>query len=224
MRIHAITTCVDYAPLLSRSINRWASKLQLLTVVTAPRDQLTAQLVERTPNCRLFQTTAFYDNGAYFNKGKAMQQARELLPIGEQDWHLFIDADVVPPENWLEIVIAQAPQKSILHGAKRDTENGVVVNDRELAGFFQLFHSTDPRARAPLAVNFTHAGNYDSDFMYRWPAKQQRILDLHLIHLGEPGKNWCGVGNQSVAEKIRSERQRRNWRYETVDRINRTAK
>lgn len=214
LRIHAICTSVDYGAHLARSIDRWVAGLASLVVVTAPRDEATIALT-RAHGAALHVTDAFFADGALMNKGRAMQEARALVP--REDWQLFIDADVIPPEGWLPILEAEAPKPGTLHGARRVSEDGAPIDDRELAGFFQLFHSSDPRAQAPLERKFRHAGNYDSAFMLRWPAGLRRILPLELEHLGEPGKNWCGVGNDRAMAELRKRRRTKSWRTETVD-------
>ena len=214
LRVAAITTCVDYSEYLARSIARWVAGLELLVVVTAPRDEATIALA-REHGATLHVTDAFWRDGALFRKGLALQEARSFLPPG--GFHLFLDADVMPPEDWLAQLEAADLQLGMLHGARRIYEDGRPINDRELAGFFQLFHSSDPRGLAPLATNFWHAGNVDSDFMLRWPRALQRILPLQLTHLGEPGVNWCGVGNEAAIARLREARKRgRSWRDEVI--------
>ena len=215
MIVHALTVSVDYATELSRGIDRWVSGLASLTVVTASRDEATITLA-RDSGARLHITEAFYEDGAMFNKARAMQEARALLPAS--DWHLFIDADVIPPVDWAVCLDAADTKLGCLHGARRVFEDGRDVGDRELAGFFQLFHSADPHAAAPLDRDWAHAGNYDSMFMWRWPNDQQRILPLDLVHIGEPGKNWCGKGNDEAMRQLREQRRTRSWRHETVRR------
>lgn len=215
MRIHALTVSVDYSAELARSIDRWVAGLASLTVVTCHRDLATRELAVRA-GARVFVTDAFYEEGAFFNKGRALELARGTLPA--EDWHLLIDADVIAPETWPSVLEAAAPQPGILHGARRVRESGEPIFDAELAGFFHLWHSSDSRAAAPLARDFIHAGNYDSDFLARWPRKLQRILPLELVHLGETGRSWCGRGNEAAMEEIRRRRRTRSWRQETVRR------
>lgn len=215
MQVHALVVSVDYAPELSRSIDRWVAGLASLVVVTAPRDEATIALA-RQHGAQLHVTEAFFEDGALFNKGAAMQEARALLP--QSDWHLFLDADVVPPPDWATRLEAADTKLGCLHGARRVLEDGRPIDDRELAGFFHLFHSADPRASHPLDRDWLHAGNYDSTFMQRWPRELQRILDLELVHLGEPGVNWCGKGNDAAMKQIREQRRTRSWRSETVQR------
>ncbi len=215
MKIHAITVCVDYADKLAQSIERWGSGLASLTIVTELGDEDTTAVGLRA-RARLAFTDVFWRGGALFNKGLAIEEARRRY-LPPRDWHLFLDADVVPPEDWLAQLEAFEPQASMLYGARRIYPDGRPIRDPELAGFFQLFHSSDPRAKAPLATNFYHAGNYDSDFISRWPLNKQRILPLTLVHLGEPRRNWCGVGNDAAMERLRRERREgKSWRQETI--------
>lgn len=216
MRVSAITVSVDYASELAHGIARWVAGLEELVVVTAPRDEETIALAEHA-GATLHVTGAFWEDGALFNKARAMQEARALLP--PDGWHLFIDADVVPPEDWMERLEAEALQPGTLHGARRVFEDGRPVVDRELAGFFQLWHASDSRGVAPLGRDWLHGGCYDSEFMLRWPRQFQRILDLELVHLGETGQNWCGRENRAALEDIRRRRRAgQSWRTETVKR------
>lgn len=218
LRIHAICVSVNYAEHLARSIETWSKTLESLTVVTDTKDDRTAELAYRY-SVELHRTQAFYEDGAFFNKGRAIEEVRtKLYERRKRDWHLLIDADVVPPTDWLDIVTAAKPRVGVLHGARRiRAETGEPINDSELAGFFQLYHFGDMRAIKPLATNFIHGGNYDSDFMLRWPRQAQRILDLTLTHHGEVGTNWCGVGNDEAMAEIRAQRRRgRHWRQEVI--------
>lgn len=213
LEIHGLTVSVSYGDLLKRSIDRWRASLATLVVVTSPTDEDTATLARRT-DCLLHRTDAFYRDGGIFNKGRSIEEARALLPAS--GWHLFFDADIVPPENWLELVGAEGPTVGMLHGARRVREDGQQISDNEIAGFFQLFHSSDPRGAAPLATDFVHAGCYDTDFTFRWPQQLRRVLPLELVHLGEPGQNWCGVGNAEAMARLRARRQHKPWQTERL--------
>jgi hypothetical protein len=212
MNVFGLTVCVGYAHLLKLSVERWANSLSSLLVVTDAKDTATVELC-RQHSVAVHQTNVFYEHGAMFNKGAAIAEAYAKLPRGE--WHLFVDADIIPPEDWLTQVQAQRPTPGNLYGAWRYQAHsaehlGAVaqqrINDRELAGFFQLFHSSDPNARVRPIVDthWTHAGCYDSYFAKRWQPQQRIILPLKTIHVGKSGQNWCGVGNaQAMAELMR---------------------
>ncbi len=214
MVIHGLTVSVNYGDFLIRGIAAWRAGLDSLLVVTDTKDRESWQ-IGMDNNAQVLVTDAFYEQGAQWNKGRAMQQGRELMP--REDWNLFIDADVVPPANWRNFVEAQDPKRGHLYGARRVNEAGKPIGDAELAGFFQLFHALDPRAMKPLARDFYHGGNYDSDFMLRWPAPLRRILPLELTHHGEPGVNWCGRGNDAAMAALRARRRAGgDWRTEKL--------
>lgn len=213
MKIHGLVVCVHYADLFRRAINRWKS-LASLTVVTSLTDADTMELCARH-GAVPYSTDAFYLRGAHFNKGAAMQEARRFMP--DSDWHLFFDADVIPPEDWIDIVAQCNPQAGHLYGARRRHEDGRPIADGEIAGFFQLFHSSDPAGRQPLDTHWTHGGNYDSRFMQRWPSTMKHFLPLTCVHLGETGRNWAGRGNDAVMKAIRDERKKRGgWDHERI--------
>lgn len=219
IEIHVLTACVDYAPLLAKSIERWAEAASL-TVVTSKRDSKTAALAKAAGAC-VVKTEAFYQDGAYFNKGRAMQAGRGFLP--PSGWHLFIDADLIPPQDWLSRIEANQPLVGTLYGARRISEEGLRIDDAEIAGYFQFFHTSDSRAAAPLDCDFVHAGNYDSTFWMRWPHDQRKWLALELVHLGETGVNWCGVKNRDALRRIFEARKTRDWRLERVGMVEEVA-
>lgn len=197
MDIHGVTVCVDYADLLVRGLSRWLSGLTTLTVVTTPDDAHTLKLVEGLA-VRTWRTEVFYADGAAFNKGAALSEAFEAV-VPWKDWIALIDADIVPPRNWKQILEQEQPQPGHLYGAHRVLENGRRYHDGEIAGFFQLFHTSDPHVqRRPLVeTNWVHAGGYDSELQFRWKPHQRVHLPIDMTHLGEPGKNWFGVGNEA---------------------------
>lgn len=214
MLIDAICVSVDYSSLLAPSLATWQAGCRYFTIVTSLEDRATQELASHN-GTQLLTTDAFYRDGAFFNKGRAIQEAREAFP--HPDWTLLVDADVVPPANWLEVLQYAEPRPGFLYGARRQTEGGTMIADGELAGFFQLFHASDPNA-GPLPTRYIHAGNYDSEFMMRWPGNRQVILPLVLTHQGEPGRNWCGVGRDAELAAIRKQRRHRSWRREIVGR------
>lgn len=207
MQISAITICVDYADLLEPSLGRWKAGCDKLSVVTTSRDLATIDLCQDLGVDHLV-TDLFYREGATFDKAAALSWAYEQTR-GE-DWQLFFDADVVPPEDWRRQVDAIHPIVGNLYGCYRVMENGTRIPDRELAGYFQLFHGSDPCAqRKPLFQSWTTAGVYDSEFQSRW-AQKRVWIPMELKHQGLPGRNWCGRGNGQAMDELFQERQRRN--------------
>jgi hypothetical protein len=231
MTIHGLTVCVDYAEFLSVGIFRWLDGLASLTIVTSPHDEETMALARVDPKVQIVVTDLFYRDGAAFNKGRAMEAARLEMPW--TDWILFFDADVVPPDDWGRQIADINPYPQALHGAYRFEGDRDHLDDRGQppcaydvpgVGYFQLFHSTDPRVQtAPgeplIDVCWTHAGNYDNRFMDRWRAEGIRVrpLPFRLAHIGER-ENWFGRGKREDFLAMQAERRRRGgrWDHETL--------
>lgn len=215
MRITGLTVSVDYADLLSVGLPRWRDNLAEVVVVTSASDEATGKAA-RQANVKLFVTEAFYRGGATFDKAGAISEAFASLIY--PDWVLLFDADIVPPNDLAARLRMAEPQPGKLYGAPRYHEDGRMIPDRELAGYFQLFHASDQNAqRVPLLVSFKHAGGYDSEFERRWGRGNQVMLPIPLTHLGETGANWWGRGRTDLMDAMRAERRRRGGhRHERV--------
>lgn len=220
-RIHGLTVCVNYADYLLITMPQWLRGLASLTIVTTVSDTEThrvAALYDKHPlrvPLTIYRTDAFTRDGAVFNKGLAMEEGRMLMPW--EDWILFFDSDVTPEPTWRD----QLPelQMGYLYGCKRhacrdqrqlgDRTLPYEDDDRPGYGYFQLFHSKDPKVqKTPLLDTWwRHAGNYDSEFLLSFRSMTQE-LPLHLWHLGTRG-NWFGRDHRSDMqdlEKLRAGR------------------
>lgn len=209
MRISGLTVSVNYADLLEKSIDLW-NVCDKLLVVTTPEDAATRALCA-SRDVLMHQTDAFYRDGAVFNKGAAISEAVEIFDYLD-DWCLLFDADMIPPRGWRGIVETSGLQPGNIYGARRVMEDGSTnrSDDFELAGYFQMFHSTDANAqRKPLLdCRWTHAGGYDSELQGRWSRDRKIRLPLTLTHQGQPGRNWFGRFNTAQMDKLIEDRSR----------------
>jgi hypothetical protein len=224
MRIHALTVSVNYADFLALGLERWKAGLASWTIVTDFADDATRQLA-LTHGLAVFTTDVFYEHGAAFNKGAAMEQARQLLP--REDWWLFTDADVVPEIGWWSVIEVVEPKPGNLYGCWRldapdathidDVGLPIVCDDRVGYGYFQLFHTSDPRAqRRPLLdTHWMHAGNYDSTFLLRW--EHAEALPLKLWHIGGVSHNWFGRDRSEEFRAMERERMRRGGGWQSIE-------
>lgn len=238
MKIHALTVCVDYAEEFAIGLPRWLPGLASWTVITAHRDSDTMGLA-RTYGLHLLKTDAFYRDGAAFNKGRALEEARVDLvhaswargaPLGFDDWILLIDADVVPPADWRGR-LEGAAAFGYLSGCRRFAGTAAVLEDRGQpdlpgdvpgVGYCQLFHAEDPLVIGvdPLIdCCWTHAGNYDNRLMDRWRRHGRvRTLPFRLAHLGTR-EHWFGRGHRAEFLAMQAERKRRGgrWDHERIE-------
>lgn len=231
MRIHGITVCVNYSDFLSLSIERWKEGLTSLTIVTDSKDVETAALTEKH-GANLFITDAFYEDGAKFNKGKALEQVRKILPW--EDWFLFFDADIVPMKQWHTVLEQWGPKPGSLNGAVRYQHDGhTVIHDVDFrhterindapcdGGYFHLFHTSDPVVQVEpgadlLETCWSHAGVYDSKFKMRWPSPKWLVTPVQLLHVGER-ENWTGRGDKAGMRQLMQDRIRNGGGWESVE-------
>jgi hypothetical protein len=228
LRIHGLTVSVDYAEELAIGLPRWLAGLETLLVVTTERDVATQRLCHDR-GARVLVTDAFYQDGAAFNKGRALELGRQAVPSG--DWLLLFDADVVPPDSWIWLLQHCTPGH--LYGCKRFAATPEAFDDSGRSpdlpydvpgvGYFQLFHTADPvvvGADPLLEIHWQHAGNYDNRLMDRWrrAGRPIRSVPFRVAHLGGHHQNWFGRGNQAAFDAMREERRRRGgrWDHETI--------
>jgi len=228
MTIHGLTVCVNYSDHLAVGIERLRPGLASWTIVTDLQDEATTRLAY-WKHCRVHRTNIFYERGAAFNKGAAMEEARQQMPW--EDWILFLDADVVPEEGWTEKLLAAEPVPGNLYGTWRYQCTNVktlahqsnrLPHDVPGVGYWQLFHSSDSRVqeRPLIETHWLHAGNYDNGFMHRWPRQLRKLLPIKLIHLGDRD-NWFGRGRHEEFAAMQAERKRRGgrWDHETIEGV-----
>ena len=227
MRIHALTVCVNYEKELAQIAKNLAPGLASWWIVTdepsAQRVSVIAMQAGLDANIpvSVLSTDLFYADEAMFNKGRAMEYARQRMDW--EDWILFVDADIEPEEGWHTKLGTLDP--TILYGAARFQmpEGMLIRGDGIGVGYWQLFHSSDPALETPpseplIETHWYHAGNYDNGFMARWPRQQRRLLPIRLLHHGQRD-NWCGKGNTHAFDEMMRERKRRGgWRHETIRR------
>lgn len=219
MKITGQVVSVDYAPQLEQTLPLWLASCERVLVVTAERDEATRNICARL-GVPVLLTDVFWSGGAKFNKGAGIAAGFEALQkLQRSEWHLFFDADVVPAADWKEQLMRFNLRPGNLYGSDRFTEDGKLIREGELAGCFHLAHIDDPcmSVRPIVDTHWTHAGNYDSTFQARWPHRQRIKLPLRLKHLGEPFRNWCGVGNQAGMDELFADRRRRGgWQHERI--------
>ena len=194
----------------------------------------------RRPWCARVVTQEFHRHGAFLNKGAGLNDVlRNQLHsdghiIKENFWILLFDCDILPPPNWRQAVEAANPIPGHIYGCHRrqpgcghtafiaGKPEPDIYPDGVPCGYFMLFHASDDAMKWTPAIpdQFYHAGSYDSELLERWPPGRQHMLPLIVDHLGEPGKNWFGPGNEArMAELKANRRMGKSWRNETVANV-----
>ncbi len=116
MYIEAVTTCVNYADFLAHSLPDNLQHLDRLVVVTSPEDKDTQRLCAKY-GVDCIETEAFKDGGDAINKGLAIQIG--LSHLRHKDWLLHLDADIVLPHRFRNMLDHSRLDSAFLYGADR---------------------------------------------------------------------------------------------------------
>uniref|UniRef100_A0A6M3XFY5 Putative glycosyltransferase n=1 Tax=viral metagenome TaxID=1070528 RepID=A0A6M3XFY5_9ZZZZ len=201
--MRAITTCIQFDDLLAITLPQNARHFEHVLVATTPEDKATQAVVASVENATCFCTDAFYRGGASFRKGLAVEEGLDQL--GRDGWIVIFDADIVMPEKMdlstIERGNLYCPHRRICNDSReyawstiRNWNGWPLMDDREHAGYWTLFHADDPvlKQRPWYGTNWKHAGGCDSDFQAKWPAARKIWLPFEVLHLGPTGINWHG--------------------------------
>lgn len=198
--IRAILVAVDYLDLLTITLPWNRPHFNEVCIVTSQQDEAT-QKFAASVDAKCFVTDAFYDNGAVFNKWKALELG--LDAFGRHGLLCIMDADILWPRELPAVKYSPGylytPPRRVLSNPadwRPDLDWGQcpVKHEHEFAGYTQIFHATDPHlGRAPWhQTNWRHAGGADSFFQRKWPKSRKSRPPFTVLHLGDPGQNWCG--------------------------------
>jgi hypothetical protein len=115
IRVEAVTVSVGYGDFLAATLPENLPLLDTLVVATSPDDEET-RAVCRHHNVR-HVLSEDYKRGGPFNKARMINRALDL--IGGHDWILHLDADIVLPRQFRNMVDWAHLDETILYGADR---------------------------------------------------------------------------------------------------------
>jgi len=197
-----ILVSVGYADVLEITLPRVKSHFSQICVVTSPWDDDTSKVVSRYKGVKLYVTDVFYEGGAIFNKGAAIEEAFDV--VGRDGWIVVMDPDIYLPRvvNWNRLrlgCIHGVQRHEVQEWKNKDLDDqfskAPIVREVIGAGYFQIFHAMDSRIcnRRPwYGVNWKHAGGCDSDLLELWPCSRRIDLGWRVLHLGKVWENWLG--------------------------------
>jgi hypothetical protein len=216
MFLEGLTVCVNYADYLSIALTRNLCHFDRFIVVTVA-DDLETQFACSAANVEVVITHRLHHNAAVFNKGCALNDG--LAKLSRTGWIALLDADIVLPANFRQVVLGIKDQTEILFSCKRRIctsysawkrygEAGDFDRFMETKGDQMLFRAFGPAATGYLAVfscaasalnarwpwcneRFVDASRVDVDFAGLWGTTRQ-WLPFPVVHLGEVGVNWRG--------------------------------
>lgn len=199
--ITAVIVCVEYDDLLAITLPHNRPFFDHVIVVTTPEDVRT-QAICVANNAKCLTTRVFYERGAAFNKGAALERGFDLA--GREGWFAVLDADILIPhgsviQNIKDRSTLEVPRRRIIHDVESFDINRKWIGERhddgdEFAGYCQVFHSSaEPLKYRPwYPTNWKTCGGCDSIFARKWPIHKQQRPPYIVYHLGPVERNWAG--------------------------------
>lgn len=222
--IRAILTCVDFGDILAVTLPYNRHHFEEVMVVTTPTD-LETLAVAKACNARVVTTDSFYDDGAEFNKWKALEEG--LDAFGRHGLMCIMDADIMWPKKPVDTSLFEngclyTPQRRMWYDTsqfayateEKNWKRVELANEPQWAGYTQIFHADD--SHLPPApwheLNWKHAGGADSAFQDLWPQECKRRPSWNVLHLGVAGLNWCGRSTPRLDGSLPVEAEERRQR------------
>lgn len=114
-KIECVVVCVGYGDFLAQTLPENLPLVDRLVVVTAPSDAETIGVCRRH-NVH-YVTSEDHKRDGPFNKGRLINRA--LDQIGAKDWILHLDADIVLPRKFRDLVALAHLDERVIYGADR---------------------------------------------------------------------------------------------------------
>jgi GR25 family glycosyltransferase involved in LPS biosynthesis len=214
IKLDIIIVSVDYNDFLSITLKN-TTKFSNVTVVTSPSDVKCQELCQEFgANCII--TEKMYENGAIFNKGKAINEG--IKSLTNPEWILLLDADIYLKSDFLEVLEKTDMYQQNLVICKRliiedydsfirwksGEEVGTIERSKGF-GYFQMFNiSKFKKNYIIFPENSDDASWSDISFRDRFN-KNETELDTIVLHLGKICQNWKGRITERFVESELSE-------------------
>ena len=200
-KLSVIIVSVNYNDYLLVSLSNNIKYFEDITVVTSS-DDLVCQKICDIFGVKCIITDRIYEEGASFNKGKAINDG--IKSIDNPDWILLLDADIVLTKKIDindDVDVLYTSDRYICkdYNTYKDWQGGKIEIDKvgkyetnRGLGFFHLFNinSSDINKELPFPESSNDASWSDLHFRDKFTKKSK--IDKSVIHLGPTYKNWKG--------------------------------
>ena len=200
-KIDVIIVSVDYNDFLALTLESTANILNV-TVVTSPTDFICQELCKKFGvNCII--TERMYEDGAIFNKGKAINEG--IKSLINPEWIILLDADIYLQPDFLEAFkkVKLSSYKDLIvckriiidnYDLFLEWKNNKNVGRLERAkgfGYFQMFNIKNLSKASKIFPEESNDASW-SDLIFRDRFKSETELDTTVLHLGQTCQNWQG--------------------------------
>ncbi len=175
-KIEAVITCVNYSDFLRHTLPDNLQHLDRIVIVTHPDDKATQSLCnEYGVDC--VQTKEMHRDFDAFNKGRLINLG--LSHLKHSDWLLHIDADIILPHRFREMLRHAQLNSDNIYGADRmncvSFENWEKHKDR-IKPQYKYRYLVNPVAEFPLGARLIHSeyGYLPIGFFQLWHSKMKR--------------------------------------------------
>ena len=201
-KIDVIIVSVDYNDFLPITLENNIKIFDSITVVTSINDEECQKICQKF-NVNCVVTERMYENGAKFNKGKAINEG--IKSLLNPNWILLIDADIIVPESFTESFKDNYTNINSLYVCNRimfkeyesylDWKSGSGLKSQVSTlngiGYFQLFNiNSNCLQKIIYSETSNNASRSDIYFKNRFTEKVD--LKIESIHLGISYQNWNG--------------------------------
>ena len=194
--LDVIIISVNYNDFLITTLERNSIKFDNITVVTSREDKMCQEICNKF-GVNLIITEIMYEDGANFNKGKAINLA--IKSLKNPGFILLIDADIIVKEeintellSFDSLYTSDRWMCSTYEDLLKIEKEGNIKNysynevDKGL-GFFQLFHYSTGSLYPESSDNAAF-----SDLLFRDRFTKKESINNSIIHLGRSYQNWDG--------------------------------
>jgi hypothetical protein len=116
VKLEAVIVCKDYSDFLEHTLPTNVEHFDRLVVVTHPDDKKTQHLCTKF-GVDFVDTMEMHDSGDKFNKGRAINLG--LSHLRHEGWLFHLDADVLLPHKFRQMIAHQVLDPLCIYGADR---------------------------------------------------------------------------------------------------------
>lgn len=215
MRLSLLCVCVNYADFLAYTLPINKNHFESIVIITDTKDKDTHRVCDMM-QVPYIKTDRFYEKGATFKKGAAINEGLKYLK-DTSGWYLHMDADILLTPDFKSKLTGMTLNPKGLYGADRwmiNTfeearstlsasiegtplpEHTFQVNRHIQApnigytpiGYFQLWNPIG----SGINIYPEKKGDASSDdvhFAYKWSRDNRHLLDLKVYHLDSSSNN-----------------------------------
>lgn len=221
-KIDVVIVSVDYNDYLIICLENNIKFFDNITVVTSSSDFMCHKICKKF-GVNMVITDRMYEDGAAFNKGKAINEG--ISSISDPDFILLLDADILVVDE----IDVDSLEDGVLYSADRyimpDYESylsyfsgkiekyDLDVDRCQGLGFFQLF-----RYSPSISYSECYPDASESDMVFKNIFEKITNINKEVFHLGKDSTNWKGRRTETFLsheqiDLLLREKDRKNWSF-----------